>query len=346
MMRTTLLAAMAAALMIPAAHAQNNPSTSPGGQDGAGNRGTIGGQQAGAERQAGANRQGAGQDNARTGAGQDNANANTARTAAVSDQLFATAAAAAGLAEVSLSELGVRKATDPDLKQFSQRMIDEHTKANQELMQVAGDKGVTMPEALDARAAFCAQSLAGLSGEEFDKCYAKAQLIAHMDSAAMFKAEAERGTDPQMKAYAAKTLAHIEDHLNTIKPIAMKYNPELMQQHAGGQRSGDAHDEHSGAAGAASGRNATGGGRTTTGSTRESGTSGGTTGTDTPGSGSGSDTPRSGSGAGSSGGTTGTGSGSGSGSGSGAGSSGGTGSGSGAGSSGGTTGGSTGDSPR
>jgi len=150
----------------------------------------------------------------------------TAARAAVNDSTFAAAAASGGLAELSLSELGVQKATNRELKQFSQRMIDEHSRMNQELMTVAAQRGIPLPRTMDARAQFCAESLAGLTGEEFDRCYAKAQLIAHADAVATFEAEAERGLDPQMKALAARSLPHIKDHLKAIKPIAMKYEKD------------------------------------------------------------------------------------------------------------------------
>jgi len=150
----------------------------------------------------------------------------TAPKMAVSDSLFAAAAASGGLAELTLSELGLQRATDPELKQFSQRMIDEHTRMNNELIQLAAQKQIPLPRMSDARAQFCAQSLAGLSGEEFDRCYAKAQLVCHMDAVGTFEAEAERGQDPQVKALAAKALPHIKDHLRAIRPLAMKFEKE------------------------------------------------------------------------------------------------------------------------
>jgi putative membrane protein len=149
---------------------------------------------------------------------------------AVSDPLFLTAAAGAELAEVSLSELGAQKATDPELKKFSQQMIQEHTRMNGQVQALAAQKGVPIPRAVDARAAFCAQSLAGLSGEEFDKCYARAQCVAHMESLAMFEAEAERGADPQIKQLASQGVQHIRDHLHQIKPIAEKYMKDEKDQ--------------------------------------------------------------------------------------------------------------------
>ena len=97
---------------------------------------------------------------------------------------------------------------------------------NGELTQLAAQKRIPLPRTADFRAQFCAQSLAGLSGEEFDKCYAKAQLLAHMDAVGAFEAESERGMVPDMRALAGKALPHIKGHLKMIKPIAMRYEKE------------------------------------------------------------------------------------------------------------------------
>ena len=140
--------------------------------------------------------------------------------------MFAQAAAIGGVSEVAIAQLGVQKATDPELKKFSQQMVEDHTQMNSELTELASRKQIALPRTVDPKSQFCAQSLAGLSGEKFDRCYAKAQLVIHMDSVAMFEAEAERGQDPEVKALAAKALPHIKHHLATIKPIAMRYEQE------------------------------------------------------------------------------------------------------------------------
>lgn len=146
--------------------------------------------------------------------------------APVNDQLFAAAAAIGGMSEVAISQLGVQKATDPELKKFSQEMVKAHTMMNNELMELASKKQMALPRMVDPKSQFCAQSLAGLSGEKFDRCYAKAQAVAHMEAVSAFEAEAERGQDPEVKALAAKALPHIKEHLAMIKPIAMRYEQE------------------------------------------------------------------------------------------------------------------------
>lgn len=94
---------------------------------------------------------------------------NAVRTTAVNDWLFAQAAADSGMAEVGLAELGMQKATDEDLKKISKEMMEEHTKLNQELVNLAAQKRVQLARTVDPRAQFCAQALNGLSGEHFER---------------------------------------------------------------------------------------------------------------------------------------------------------------------------------
>lgn len=138
---------------------------------------------------------------------------------AVKDSLFAQVAATCGRAEVLLGQLGAQKASDHELKEFSQRMIEEHTKLNQELMDLAAQKRVALPRMIDPRSEFCIQNLQGEPTDTFDRCYARAQLALHMESVAAFKAQAQRGQDPEMKALAARALPKLKEHLKTIESI-------------------------------------------------------------------------------------------------------------------------------
>jgi len=126
-----------------------------------------------------------------------------------------------------LSEVGMQRATDPELKKFSREMYEEHTKMNQELTALAAQKRVGLPRTLDVRAQFCIQALKAASGDTFDRCYAKAQLCAHIDAIGAFEAESERGQDPQIRALAAKALPQIKEHFRMIKPIVMRLDKEF-----------------------------------------------------------------------------------------------------------------------
>ena len=150
----------------------------------------------------------------------------------VNDALFAAAAADGGLTELSLSRdrspEGHRSRAEA-VQPADARGAHSH----EQRVEVAGrPEGYSRARGGHVRAQFCAESLAGLSGEHFDRCYAKAQLVVHMESVATFEAEAERGMDPDVKALAAKALPHIKSHLKMIKPIAKKYEHEKEAEEA------------------------------------------------------------------------------------------------------------------
>ncbi len=253
-MRSILTAAAAVAFAGAPALAQNAGTTRVRTQTPAGTQIVPGTQQAG-ERVIAPGTQQAGQvggrvntgtiGTGRVGTAGVGAPAGATRTA-VNDALFAAAATDGNLTELSLSQLGMQKATDPELRQFSQHMIDEHNRLGQEMSTLAAQKGMRVPAALDVRSQFCAQSLAGLSGEKFDCCYAKAQLVLHMDSLAAFEAEAQRGMDPDMKALAARMVPKIKGHLEQIKPIARRFMQKEEGEHpSNNSRIGAPGGEHS-----------------------------------------------------------------------------------------------------
>jgi putative membrane protein len=138
------------------------------------------------------------------------------------DLSFAREAAKGGMAEVELGILAKAKASSADVKQFADRMVTDHGKANGELKQWAAQKKVTLPTALDAKAKATRDRLAKLTGDAFDKAYMQAMLMDHEHAVAAFKNEAASGKDPDLKAWAAKTLPTLEDHLKMAQEAGAK----------------------------------------------------------------------------------------------------------------------------
>ena len=136
-----------------------------------------------------------------------------------SDQKFAEKAAQGGKAEVELGQLALQKASDEKVKQFAQKMVDDHTKANQQLQQVAEQEHITLPTSMDADAQQAQQHLAKLSGPEFDKAYMRHQLKDHQKDVAEFQKEATNGKDSGIKNFAQSTLPTLQEHLKMAEEI-------------------------------------------------------------------------------------------------------------------------------
>jgi putative membrane protein len=129
------------------------------------------------------------------------------------DADFVQKAAKGGLAEVELGRLAQQKGASDVVKQFGQRMEQDHSKANQELQQLAFSKGVTLPQSLDEKDAAERDRLSKLSGREFDAAYMLDMVKDHMEDVSEFQREANKGQDLDVKAFASKMLPILQDHL-------------------------------------------------------------------------------------------------------------------------------------
>jgi putative membrane protein len=138
------------------------------------------------------------------------------------DRQFIKTAAEGGLAEVELGKLASEKGSSDEVKQFGQRMVTDHTKANDELKQLASSKGVDVPKDLNAKHKATRERLAKLSGAEFDKAYMKDMVQDHQKDVSEFRAESNKAKDSDLKSFASKTLPTLEEHLNQAKSIAPK----------------------------------------------------------------------------------------------------------------------------
>jgi putative membrane protein len=135
------------------------------------------------------------------------------------DKKFAKEAAIGGLTEVELGKLAQQKASSDAVKQFAQKMVDDHSKANDELKQVASKEGLDIPSAPDKKHQSRIDKMSKLSGAEFDKAYIKDQLKDHKEDVRKFETESKNGTMPGVKDFATKTLPTLEQHLEMVKQL-------------------------------------------------------------------------------------------------------------------------------
>lgn len=136
---------------------------------------------------------------------------------------FMKKSAQGGMAEVEMGKLAVQKATDPEVKKFGQMMVDDHGKANTELKSLAGNKSVTLPADLGSHQGHF-DKLKILAGADFDKAYVSAMVDAHETDVEAFQSQADKSSDPDVKAFAAKTLPVLKKHLESIKTIDARIN--------------------------------------------------------------------------------------------------------------------------
>lgn len=139
--------------------------------------------------------------------------------ASSADKHFLTTAATDGMAEVELGKLAAQKATNPDVKQFADRMVQDHSKANKQLMDLASTKGITVPKNVDPKHKQTIDRLSKLSGAKFDQAYMDQMVKDHNKAVSEFEKEAKSGKDKDVADFAANELSTLKDHLDTAKTI-------------------------------------------------------------------------------------------------------------------------------
>jgi putative membrane protein len=128
-------------------------------------------------------------------------------------QMFVREAAIGGMAEVELGQLASGKASSPDVKRFAERMVADHGKANTELKSLAEKKGLSVPTQIDAKHKQTTDKLSKLSGPAFDRAYMDEMRKDHKKDVNEFKQQSMKGSDPEIKAWAATTLPTLQEHM-------------------------------------------------------------------------------------------------------------------------------------
>jgi putative membrane protein len=137
----------------------------------------------------------------------------------IDDKKFVKDAALGGMTEVELGKLAAQKASSDPVKQFGQKLVDDHGKVNDELKQIAGQQSIKIPDSLDSKHQSRVDKLAKLSGPEFDKAFIKEAVKNHQQDVSEFQQEASSGTDPNVRSFAIKTLPALQAHLSTAKDL-------------------------------------------------------------------------------------------------------------------------------
>jgi len=132
------------------------------------------------------------------------------------DRKFIEHAAVGGKKEVALGRMAAERASNPDVKAFGQMMVDDHSKANSELETLAQQKGVTLPaEKTDSNQ----NKLSRMSGDQFDRAYISLMQADHQKDVAEFEKASTSASDPDVKAFAAKTLPVLQQHKDKVNSL-------------------------------------------------------------------------------------------------------------------------------
>lgn len=135
------------------------------------------------------------------------------------DKEFLKMAAVSNMTEAHLGEMAEGKASHAGVKDFGQTLAKDHTKAYQELTALDSKLGQPIPKGINIRRHRAIKQLAALKGKKFDGLFLRDEVRDHERAIAAFKREAQRGQDPEVKAYANDVLPTMEEHLREAEKL-------------------------------------------------------------------------------------------------------------------------------
>ncbi len=156
------------------------------------------------------------------------------------DEKMLVQLAQAHMGEISLGKLAQDKAESDQVKSFAKKMVDDHTKALDELKQMAQAKGVKLPEEAGKKQMAMEKKLQDLSGAKFDKQYMQqAGKQAHQDTHKLLQRAASRAEDTDLKNYASKAIGTVESHMQMAKETTDSMKSSSQGKSSGEQSSGE-----------------------------------------------------------------------------------------------------------
>jgi putative membrane protein len=140
----------------------------------------------------------------------------------ITAEQFMMEAAANNIAEVATGRLAVQKGATEDVRTFGQKMVDDHTRANEELKALAEKHGVDLPNAPKPEHQKVSEHLNALNNESFDVSYARQMVVDHDKAITLFERASTSVEQADVKAYAEKTLPVLRQHAQHARMLAQK----------------------------------------------------------------------------------------------------------------------------
>jgi putative membrane protein len=135
------------------------------------------------------------------------------------DQRFVQKAAMGHMTEIRLAQVAQQRASSQAVKDYAERLEQDHSQALEQLKEVASRENITLLDELDSKHQKHIDHFSKLSGEQFDRAFMQHMIKDHKEEIALFERQASQGREPELKTYASNTLPKLREHLNMATEI-------------------------------------------------------------------------------------------------------------------------------
>ena len=155
----------------------------------------------------------------------NNDNTDTSNIVNSTDSMFVMKAGMGNTAEINVAHLAITKSSDSAILNFANKMIADHTAAQNSLKNIASKYQLNVPDSVDAAHAQMQAELSLLSGRAFDSSYIHGQVLDHQATVQLFQTEGTGGNNGDLHNYADTTLPKLQMHLDLANSIDSTYHP-------------------------------------------------------------------------------------------------------------------------
>lgn len=148
------------------------------------------------------------------------------------DKRFVTKAADHGQSELALAQLASQQASNPEVRSFAQKLVNDHTKVNSELMKLAGNKNVKLDQEDSKDRTY--KRLSNRSGSDFDQEFVEQMIDMHEADVKLFEKTAEDAKDQELRSFASRHVGHLREHLQRAQSLRQSIIPTGRDSDASG----------------------------------------------------------------------------------------------------------------
>lgn len=132
---------------------------------------------------------------------------------------FLTQAASNGMLEVQAGRLAQQEGLLQEVKSYGQRMVTDHTQANDKLKALASQLNITLPDSMSQEHLEQLQKLRNADGAEFDRQYMDLMVSSHENAVSMFEDASNNMENVEVKSFASNTLPILRQHLDSARQL-------------------------------------------------------------------------------------------------------------------------------
>jgi putative membrane protein len=139
------------------------------------------------------------------------------------DRRFVNRAADASQSELQLAQLAAERASNPEVRNYAERLVQDHSEVKSELMSLASQKGVNIDEEEVRDRNY--RRLSNRTGMDFDREFLEHMIDEHEKDVRMYEKAANDARDPEVRNFAAKHLDHLREHLQMAQNLQRSIIP-------------------------------------------------------------------------------------------------------------------------